>query len=219
MTEDFFHLFDMRKWDTARSCRRQIFLQCMVAEHARARARQTPPHRVKFSCLVRQRRTLVTVVDEPPSSDLSHDPPCIVEQRCLKDSFKHIASVETCSRAGPVGPPQVLERRLDRAICDAFRDGETHHLRALIRAGASPAFRRKPGESALHAAAFCGDVELVKKLAFALGVQSSRDVSENLPADLAALKEQWQVLRMLQREPAHRSDKSSTVKAFDKHVP
>lgn len=113
-------------------------------------------------------------------------------------------------------PSSIFDQRMDRAISDAFGEGNVLRLKALVAAGADPAFAREPGETGLHAAAYCGDVEFVEALVYQHQVTSVRDAHKMLPADLAAMRGHGRVLTMLQRDTRHQSNEIATISAYQR---
>lgn len=104
---------------------------------------------------------------------------------------------------------------MERAIYEAIRrSGDTEPIVGLIRAGVSPNFRRAAGETCLHAAAYCGSLELVKELARKADV-TVKDSHGNLAADLAAMQGNDEAVAFLQ--PLARSKKPHTIAAHQRH--
>ncbi|CAM9983994.1 unnamed protein product, partial [Ectocarpus sp. 8 AP-2014] len=87
---------------------------------------------------------------------------------------------------------------MERAIYEAIRLGDTEPIVGLIRAGVSPNFKRPAGETCLHAAAYCGALDLVKDLAERKADPAVKDSHGNLPVDLAAMQGKDEVVGFLQ---------------------
>ncbi|CAM9406209.1 unnamed protein product [Ascophyllum nodosum] len=109
----------------------------------------------------------------------------------------------------------VLQKRMERAIYDAIRTGDTHPIVGLIRAGVSPNFKRPAGETCLHAAAYCGEMDLVRDLMRRNSDPTVKDSHGNLPVDLAAMQGKDEVVAFLQ--PLAPSLTAFTIAAHKRH--
>lgn len=85
-------------------------------------------------------------------------------------------------------------------------------ISALIRAGAPPNFARVDGVTCLHAAAYCGLVQLVEVLVTSTTDATCEDAYGNLPVDVAAGNNKDEVVGLLQ--PHSKSTRPRTLEVY-----
>ena len=68
------------------------------------------------------------------------------------------------AKAEPSRTKQLLEKRMDRAIWDAFHNGGFGPILGLVEHGVDPNYRRQSGETALMASAFQGNGGVARTL-------------------------------------------------------